>query len=154
MTKANISNLMADHIGNGDWGKVEDFFNASDLTRLLGITVDLDDPDMPRCLIKDIQPFHLGGVGQEYINGAIISAILDLALGLTGLQYSKLGSFATCSLNIDMARPIEKDSFYVIAKCNRKIDKKLFSEATIFNSNDEPCVYATGMLRIAIKNPE
>ncbi len=154
MTTKNISKIVAEYIKNDKWEKVEEFFNASEFALHLGIKVNLSDPDMPRCEISNIQPFHLGGVGQEFVNGAVISATIDLALGLTGLKYSKLGSFATCSLNIDIARPIEKGRFYVVAKRNRKIDKKVFSEATIFNSNDEPCVYASGMLRVGITNAQ
>jgi acyl-coenzyme A thioesterase PaaI-like protein len=105
---------------------------------------------LPQCAISEIKPFHLGGIGQEFVNGAIMSAMLDFALGLTGLKYATLGSFATCTLNIDIARPIEKGRFYAIAKGNRKIGKKVYSEATIFNAQDEPCVYATGILKVGI----
>jgi acyl-coenzyme A thioesterase PaaI-like protein len=150
----NVSEIVAEHIAKGDWKKVEEFFNNSEFTSHLGIQVDLLAPDLPKCEILDIQPFHLGGIGQEYINGAIISAVIDLALGLTGLKYSKLGNFATCNLNIDIVRPIEKGRFYVVAKSNRQIDNKVFSEATIFNQNDVPCVYATGMIRVGISSAQ
>lgn len=152
MVNKNLSDIFAEHIANNDWKKIEAFFNASEFATHFGIRVSLEDPDQPKCEIATIQSFHLGGVGQAYVNGAIICAVLDLALGLTGLKYTKKGTLATCSLNIELARPIENDRFYVIAKSNRKIDNKIFSEATVFNSNDEPRVYASGMLRVGITN--
>jgi len=144
----NIANCIADN----DWIKVEEYFNNSAFLTHLGITVSLDNPDLPRCEISHLEPFHLGGIGQNFVNGAIISSILDLSVGLTALKYSKMGKFATSSLNIEMARPVDNGRFYAISKRNRIIGKKLFSEATIFNSNDEPCVYASGILRIGINN--
>ena len=150
LAKTKMPGNMVNHLVNEDWEKVAEHLSKTEFAAHLGIRVILDNPDLPKCEISDIQPFHLGGIGQEFVNGAIISAILDFTLGLTGLKYSKMGNFATRSLNIDIARPIGNDRFYVIAKCNRKIANNVFSEATVFDSNDEPCVYATGMLRVGI----
>ncbi len=133
--------------GMGQSGRL---FNASEFSQRFGFNVTLNDSELPRCEISDIEAFHLGGIGQDFINGAVISAMLDFALGLTGLKYAELGDFATSHLNIDIARPIEKGRFYVLAKTNKQIANKVFSEATIFNYRDEPCVYATGSLRVAI----
>ena len=141
---------MANHMANQDWKKVAEHLSRTEFAAHFGIRVILDNPEQPKCEVSNIQPFHLGGIGQEFVNGGIISAVLDFALGLTGLKYSNLGNFATRSLNIDIARPIEKNGFYVVAKCNRKIANNVFSEATAFDSSDEPCVYATGMLRVGI----
>jgi len=151
LSTINIAELVADCMTNNDWKSIENFFNQSDFASTLGIRVILDDPEQPKCEIANVQRLHLGGVGQVYVNGAVLSAVLDFALGLTGLQYAEMGHFATCSLNIDLARPVEKDGFYAVAKCNKKIGNKLFSEATIYDANDEPCVYATGMLRVGIR---
>lgn len=150
MAHENSSVVIAQHIANDNWEGVEAHFNNSEFAALLGISVSLKNPALPKCEVSDIQTFHLGGIGQAFVNGAVISAILDLALGLTGLKYSNMGGFATRNLNIDIARPVENSRFYVISKCNRQIGNNVFSEATLFNANDEPCVYATGILRIGI----
>ena len=148
----NISSIVAEYLLNEDWESVGDFFNHSEFAQHFGVHVALDNPELPRCEISDIKPFHLGGVGQDFINGAIISAVVDFSLGLTGLKFSKLGKFATRSISIDISRPIEKGRFYALAKSNKKIGNKVFSEATIYNHQDKPCVYATGMLRVGIKH--
>ncbi len=151
LAETRTSGNMADHLANEDWKKVADYLSSTEFATHLGISVNLDNPDHPKCEVSNIQPFHLGGIGQEFVNGGIISAVLDFTLGLTGLKYSRMGKFATRSLNIDIARPVENSRFYVIAKCNRKIANNVFLEATVFDSSDEPCVYATGMLRVGIK---
>jgi len=44
----------------------------------------LDNPLAPIYTVEKISAFHLGGIGQDFINGVIISAVLELSLGLTG----------------------------------------------------------------------
>jgi len=149
---SNLSNLsiIQPLIAENDWKAVEGYFNNSPQLSYFGISVKLDDPDAPRCEILKIMPYHLGGLGLEFINGGVISAVVDLAIGLTAIRYLNKGYLATSKLNIDLIRPIDGQCFYAISKMNRKIDAKVFSEATIFNYKDEPCVYASGATRIGI----
>ncbi len=150
MNQGTTSELVTKHLATNNWQQIEEYFNKTDFINHLGITISLDDPQNPRCIIKKISSIHLGGIGQDFINGAIISAVLDLALGLTGLQYAGEGNFATTSLNIDITKPVKNGPFYAISKCNHKIGKILFSEATIYDCDDNPCVYATGKIRTAL----
>ncbi len=150
MKKETTSELISKHLADNNWGEIEAHFNNSEFTKHMGITISLFDPLTPKCMIKKISAFHLGGIGQDFINGAIISAVLDLALGLTGLQHANKGNFATTNLNIDIAKAVQNGQFYALSKCNHTIGKDLFSEATIYDCNDLPCVYATGKIRVGI----
>ena len=133
------------------WDEIQEFFNNSPQVSHLGINVNLDNPVIPRCNISKIYPFHLGGIGKDYINGGAIAAIVDLSIGLTSLKYLAHGNIATSKLNIDFLRPIEGKAFYTISKINNKIGNNLYSEVIIYNCNDKPCVYASGTIRINIK---
>ena len=146
-----MTNPMATLVENGDWARVAEHFNNLEFVRLLGVTVSLDDPERPRCAVHTIQSFHLGGIGQDFVNGAITSGVLDLALGLTGVRYVSMGYFATRNLHIDLTLPVEKDGFYVISRETSRIGKNLFCEATVFNPDGEPRVHATGVVRIGIR---
>ena len=141
-----ISELVA----AGDWQAAQDQFNAKEFMRWLGISVDLSDPERPRCSLLEPQPFHLGGIGQDYVNGAVISAVLDIALGLTGIRYAPMGYFATRNLHIDLTLPVENDGFYVTGRETSRIGKNLFAEATVFNLDGEPRVHSTGVVRIGL----
>lgn len=134
-----------------DWAAVEAHFNDMAFVRLLGVRVSLADPDRPRCDVTRIEPFHLGGIGQDFVNGAITSAVIDLALGLAGLRFAHLGYFATRNLHIDLTLPVEKHGFYVTSRATSRIGKNLFAEATVFNLDDEPRVHATGVVRVGIR---
>lgn len=151
MKNENLSQRIAPHIERDDWAGMERYFNESEFSKHLGIAVSLADPAQPKCEISEIQAFHLGGIGQNFVNGAIISAVFDLGIGLTGLRYASLVKFATTNVNIHLLKPVQNNRFYLISKCNKKIGRRLFSEATLFNFRDEPCAYATGEIRINIE---
>lgn len=152
MKNIDLSSIISQHIQNNDWIEIERYFNNSALIKHLGISVNLEDPEQPKCEITDIQAFHLGGVGQGFINGAIISAIFDLVIGLTSLKYFSLGNFATSNVNIQFVKPVDNNRIYATSKRNTKIGNRVFSESTLFNFRDEPCAYATGEIRVGIKS--
>lgn len=134
-----------------NWAGVADIFNGLKLVQHLGVRVCLDDPYEPRCILDEVEPFHLGGIGQDFINGAMTSAVIDLAIGLTAMPYAGEGYFATRNLNIDLTSPIPSDGFYVLAKCNQRIGKQLYSEATVFSPQGDALVYATGVVRLSVR---
>lgn len=150
MTVSTLSQGIAQHLDSGNWNKIEDFFNHSEFAKHLGINVVLDDPKQPRCEVNEIKQFHLGGVGQGYINGVIISCLFDLIIGLTAIEYAPLGNFATTNVNIRFIKPVANNAFYAVAKTSRKVGNRVFSEATLFNFKGEPCGYATGEIRVGI----
>jgi acyl-coenzyme A thioesterase PaaI-like protein len=146
-----MANPMAVLVANEDWAAVAGHFNDMEFVRLLGMRVNLDDPERPRCSLDTIGSLHLGGIGQDFVNGMITSAALDLALGLTGVRYVSMGYFATRNLHIDLTLPVEKEGFYIISRETSRIGKNLFCEATVFNRNGEPRVHATGLVRLGIR---
>lgn len=142
---------MAQYVEAGNWHEIERFFNQSELTQHLGINVDLQDPTQPKCEVHNVHRFHLGGVGQDYINGAVISAMYDLAIGLTALPYASEGNFATTNLNIRLLKPVENGRFYMVSKINRRIGNRVFAEATLFNFADEARGHAHGEISVGLK---
>ncbi|MDO3722145.1 PaaI family thioesterase [Marinobacter sp. chi1] len=151
MSKVKISQTLSQSIEAGDWQEIERYFNDSDFAKALGIIVNLDDPANPRCEVNEIKDLHIGGVGQSYINGAVISAIFDLVIGLSALGYASEGNFATSNVNIRFVKPVERNRFYATSKVLRKIGNIIFSEATLFNFHGEPCGQAHGEIRVGIK---
>ena len=116
----------------------------------MGLAVSLADPDQPRCAIEKCQPFHLGGVGQSFVNGAVIAAMFDFVIGLSALKFTHLGNFATTSVNIKLVKPVEPQDVYAKARCTQQIGSRLFVEAVLVNDEDQVCCYATGEIRIGI----
>lgn len=149
-----MSTSMGELVREGNWLGVEALFNEMEFVRRLGLVVDLSDPEKPRGDVRTIESYHLGGIGQDFVNGAVTSGVIDIVLGLTGLPFAEMGYFATRNLQIDLTLPVEKEGFYVTARATSRIGKNLFAEATVFNPNGEPRVHATGVVRIGIRGAQ
>tara|TARA_R110002073_G_scaffold262024_1_gene424943 strand:- start:228 stop:686 length:459 start_codon:yes stop_codon:yes gene_type:complete len=145
-----FSKVMAQHIADGNWREIERFFNQSELTRHLGVNVDLLDPALPKCEVKTVHNYHLGGIGQDYINGAVIAAMYDLAIGLTALPYAAEGNFATTNVNMRLLKPVENGRFYMVSRIHQRIGNRVFAEATLYNFNDEPRGHANGEISVGL----
>ncbi len=150
MNEVPFTESLAHFVANDRWSEVEQFFNESAFAKHLGIHVNFSDPANPRCEINTIEPFHLGGVGKDYINGAVIAGMFDLVIGLTGITYTPLGNMATSNVNIRMLKPVEKNRFYLTGAVTQKVGSRVFSEATLFNYLEEPCAVANGEIRVGI----
>lgn len=146
-----MSTAMGQLVSQGDWPAVESRFNEMEFVQRLGLVVDLSDPDRPRGNVSKIESYHLGGIGQDFVNGAVTSGVIDIILGLTGLRFAEMGYFATRNLQIDLTLPVEKHGFYVTSRATSRIGKNLFAEATVFNPDGEPRVHATGLVRLGIR---
>lgn len=137
-------------IERDNWVAVEQALNQSELALLLGFRVSLDDPLRPRCEVSEIKSLHRGGIGQHFINGAIISALFDYLFGLTALPYLSEGYFATSNVNVRFVKPVKDEPFNSIATSKERIGNSIFSEATLYDFNGQPCVHATGEIRVGI----
>ncbi|MEM1141843.1 MAG: PaaI family thioesterase [Pseudomonadota bacterium] len=133
------------------WDEIADHFNQLGFVKQLGVRVSFDGPEQPRCELREVEDYHLGGIGQDFINGAVTSAVIDLALGLTGISSASLGYFATKNIHIDFMKPVESDGFYVLSKPTQRVGKNQFCEATIYNWRGEARVFATGLVRVGIR---
>lgn len=151
MSKGDFKGWIASRVEEDDWKSIERHFNEGPFSQHMGLQAVLDDPAHPRCLIAEDLPFHLGGVGQQFVNGAVISSMFDFVIGLTALKYAAQGNFATTNVNIKFLKAVESGGVYAVAACSREIGRRLFVESTLYNGKDEPCCFATGEVRIAIQ---
>lgn len=129
------------------FNEIERFFNDSLQLSHLGISIELKDINFPKCYIKNIHNYHLGGIGGDYINGGIITTLVDLSIGLTGLPFIKQGKIATAQLNIDIVKPIQKGYVYAISRVLKTIGNRIFAESIIYDCKNIPCVFATGTVK-------
>jgi len=151
LDRESFKEWIASRVDEGDWIAVERYFNEAPFCQHMGLEVSLEEPARPKCMISEDMPCHRGGVGQNFINGAIIAAMFDFVIGLTALSYASQGNFATTNVNIRLLKPVESGGVYAIAECSRAIGRRLFVEATLLNGKNEPCCYARGEIRVAIR---
>jgi acyl-coenzyme A thioesterase PaaI-like protein len=145
---------VVDLVNQKNWAAIESYFNQSQQLKHFGMSIDLSDITQPKCAINVVEPYHLGGIGQDYVNGAIISAMIDLSIGLTGLNVIKEGHLATTQITINFKKPIANKPFYALSSVVEVIDNQVFGQSTVYNFEGEICATAIGIVRINLQNTQ
>jgi uncharacterized protein (TIGR00369 family) len=96
--------------------------------------------------IDKVAEMHRGGVGTEAVNGAVIAMLVDLAIGLLGVNHYAEGMTATSNLNINYVKPLMANKVIVRTEQTEVIGKRIFGIARVMNEKEEVCAYATGSL--------
>ncbi len=131
---------------NGNWKGIEDLFNQSVQLRQMHIRVDLAKERCPRVYVDQVMDIHMGGIGTDAVNGAVIALLADLAVGLLGIYHYADGLTATSNLTINYVKPLLATQVVVEAIETEVIGKRIFGIAKIMNEKGETCSYASGIL--------
>jgi uncharacterized protein (TIGR00369 family) len=135
---------------SGKWAEVETMFNRSIQIQHMGARVDLSNPEMPKAIIDELQPHHGGGIGSDAVNGGILAAMADLALGLLGLMYYKEGMTATAQLTMHYLKPFRSKTLVAEARVQQVVGNRIFGTVELTNDKGETCAIAYGALAKAI----
>lgn len=138
--------LLAQHVAKGKFSAVAEAFNESPQVKHHGIRVNLDDPTKPRVILDPVTDSHRGGIGSSAVNGAVIAAMFDLAIGLLGARFWTEGLAATATLNIQYLRPALADSVTVLAECGEVTSKRIFGSAKLVGPDGTVFAQAQGSL--------
>ncbi|MBS1153559.1 MAG: thioesterase, partial [Myxococcaceae bacterium] len=124
-------------------------FNASATLKHFGVKVSFPDPDTVECVIDEIKPEQRGGLGTDAINGGVLSAMFDLAIGCTPALVDPTRRSATVHLSINFMRAVRGEKLIARSKVDRAGDVLLFASAQIFDDKGVVCATCTGMSRLS-----
>ncbi len=123
-------------------------FNASATLEHFGVKVSFPDADTVEVVIAQIKPEQRGGLGTDAINGGVLAAIFDLAIGCTPALIDPTRRSATVQLSINFMRAVRGDRLVARAKIDRAGDVLLFASAQILDEKGVLCASCTGMSRL------
>ncbi len=125
------------------------YFNRLPVMQHLGAYIDLADASMVRTVVPKFEPYHLGGMGGASMNGGMIAAMFDCALGVAGaLQFPEQPA-GTIDLSIEIVRPICSPRVVVYSRTTKKTRHVAFVEAIAFDGDDRYCASANGIVATA-----
>lgn len=127
---------------------LENTWNSHISLKHLGVKIDLSDDYMVKCTIDPVQDFHRGGMGTQSVNGAVLSAIFDLVIGLVGFVNANNHRTGTVQINSNFLKPLKGNKVLVEGKLIKKGKSLVFARAEIFNENHELCAFADGITSI------
>ncbi|MEE3650592.1 MULTISPECIES: PaaI family thioesterase [unclassified Brenneria] len=124
-------------------------FNASALFKSLGFSIVEINDDALIMEIADDNPCHQGGFGvlaSTGINGAVVSAALESAIGLCGFRALGGQPAGVIELSVKLLRVIRKKPCRVEARIDNKNHHLAFVSATLYSARGGICATATGIV--------
>lgn len=130
------------------FSKIEDYYNNSMQLQNFGALVKFIDDNLLNIKISRLTELHLGGKGVNSVNGAVISYLFDLALGMTAYMARDLviQSSVTSRLEIRFQKPLITNEIMVYAKINETKRNLIYSEAWITDELGKVSASAEGVL--------
>lgn len=133
--------------------KVEKWWNENFILQNIGVKVDLSDETVIKARIDPVQPFHRGGLGTSAVNGAILSALFDLIIGLVGIVNSNNHRTGTVQLNMNFMRPVKGDKLLIEGRLVKQGKSLVFARGEIFDESSNICATCDGICSIDFNNP-
>ena len=108
----------------------------------------LVDKNLLTVTVSHPNELHRGGTGIDSMNGAIISYLFDLALGLTAylIRDPKIQSSVTSRMNIRFKKPLVTKEIIVYAKVNQTKRNLIDSKVWVCDRNNKIAASADGLL--------
>ncbi|OCQ52016.1 hypothetical protein Ppb6_02810 [Photorhabdus australis subsp. thailandensis] len=124
-------------------------FNHSPLFKTLGFTIVEWGVDFVDLRIQHGNPCHAGSFGKNTavgINGAIVTAALESALGISGFIGFGCTPSGVVALDIKMMQIIRGQFSHVKARIDRKTRTMIFASAHLYSERGGLCATASGIV--------
>ncbi len=126
-----------------------ELFNESVTLKYFGVRIAFPEGKRVEIRLDHIRPEHRGGLGTSAVNGGVLAALFDLAIGCTPALVDPTKRTATMQLSISFEKPVFGDSLRVESKVNSVGKSILFATAKIFDSQGTECARCQGVVRIS-----
>ncbi|AGC42975.1 thioesterase family protein [Myxococcus stipitatus DSM 14675] len=100
--------------------------------------------------LPELRPEHRGGVGSALaVNGGILAALFDLAIGTSGALVDPTRRCATVQLSMSFERPVTGDRLRVESEIDSQGLTLLFATARVYDAQDRVCGRCQGVVRLS-----
>lgn len=123
--------------------------NAAPFTRQFGFRIDMSDSQLLSVHVDEIRPYHRGGLGTPAVNGAILSAMFDIGLGLAGgAQYPERPT-GTIDLSIKLMKPTLGPQLRLYAWAVERRANVVFAEAEVHDDTNGVTLIGQGLVGVS-----
>ena len=132
--------------------------NTSAIFRLAGLRVVAMEAGRASVIIDPLLPHHRGGGSSEAVNGAMLSYLLDCAMGMAS-QSLYLGApldayrAATTNMAVSFVRPVYGDVCLAEAEVVGGGRTLLHLRSEVKDETGAACVHGTGTFRVWARGP-
>ena len=124
-------------------------FNASRALKAFGVRVEFPDLERVRVVMDPVREDHLGGLGTSAVNGGVLAAAFDLAIGCTPALIDPTKRNATMQLSMSFLKPVTGTRFHIDARIDRAGSDTLFATAHLFDEKGVLCSTCSGLVKMS-----
>jgi uncharacterized protein (TIGR00369 family) len=124
-------------------------FNASPMLKNFGLRIGFPDLETVEVVLDPVQGPQRGGLGSDAVNGGILAAIFDLAIGCTPALVDPTKRSATVQLSINFMRAARGNRLVARGKIERAGGVLLFASAQLFDEKGALCATCSGLARLS-----
>jgi uncharacterized protein (TIGR00369 family) len=124
-------------------------FSNSRALKHFGLTVHFPDPEHVEVRADAIRPEHRGGLGTDAVNGGVLAAVFDLAIGCSAALVDPTRRSATTQLSMSFERPLKGDAFRAVSEVDSFGSSLLFASARIIDQSGQVCARCRGVVRLS-----
>jgi uncharacterized protein (TIGR00369 family) len=124
-------------------------FNQSQTMRFFGARLSFPQGQKVVISLPEVRPEHRGGLGTAAINGGILSALFDYAIGCTPALKDPTRRAATMQLSISFERPVLGDSIRAEATIDSAGTSTLFASARMYDAQGQVCARCQGVVKLS-----
>ena len=123
-------------------------WNTQPAVQHLGARVEFPSATVCRVILDPVEPFHRGGLGTEAVNGTVIAALCDAAVGLVGHLQHPSRRVGTAQLSIQFLRPLLGDRVVAVGRTMRKGANLIFARCEVEDEKGEVCAVCDGVVAV------
>ncbi len=125
-----------------------DAFNQSQTLAHFGMKVRFPDLETCEVVLDPVLPGQRGGLGSDAVNGGVLAAMFDLAIGCTPALVDPTRRSATVQLSINFMSAVRGARVVARSRVTRG-GSTVFASASIFDAEGNECATATGLSRLS-----
>jgi uncharacterized protein (TIGR00369 family) len=125
-------------------------FNQSQTLRYFGLRLSFPQGEKVQILLPEVRPEHRGGLGSSSaINGGVISAMFDVAIGCTPALLDPTRRCATMQLSMSFERPLAGNSARAEAVITSAGSSTVFATALMYDEQGRVCARCQGVVKFS-----
>ena len=124
-------------------------FNQSQTMRLLGLRLSFPQGEKVVITLPEVRSEHRGGLGTAAINGGIISAMFDYAIGCTPALVDPTRRCATMQMSVSFERPLRGHTVRAEATIDSVGTSTLFASARMYDEKGHVCARCQGVVKVS-----
>lgn len=126
-----------------------ELFTQSQTMRFFGLRLSFPQGEKVVITLPEVRPEHRGGLGTAAVNGGVIAAMFDYAIGCTPALVDPSRRAATMQLSMSFERPIRGDTVRVEATIDNAGTSTLFASARLYDVQGQVCARCQGVVKVS-----